>query len=79
VTGSKNTFKNDRATANGGVGFDVADIAAGDGNTLAATQASRNLVCQDRTGANNIDGGGNRANGPPFSFGPAGGDFCPPQ
>lgn len=77
VTGSKNTFKNDRALANSGVVFDLADVAAGDVNTLSATQASRNLVCQYHIGTNNIDGGGNRANGPPLSFGPAGGDFCP--
>lgn len=78
VEGGKNTFKNDRAVSDGNVGFVVADAAPGSGNTLTGTRANRNLVCQYQIGENNVDGGGNRANGPVFSFDAAGGEFCPP-
>jgi len=77
VTGSANTFLDDRAIKNGQVGFVLADVEPGDGNTLTDTRAKRNATCQYQIGDNNIDGGGNRANKSTISFGAGGGDFCP--
>jgi len=77
VTGSSNTFVGDRAIKNGDVGFVIADTAPGEGNTLSETRAKRNADCQYQIGDNNVDGGGNRANGKSISFGADGGDFCP--
>jgi parallel beta-helix repeat protein len=79
VEGTKNAFHKDRAIGNGEIGFVLADVGAGDGNTLTETQASRNVICQYDIGANNVDGGNNRANGVRFSFDAAGGEFCPPN
>ncbi len=79
IDGTSNAFHKDRAIGNGTVGFVLADMAAGDGNSLTETQASQNMVCQDDIGANNVDGGDNRANGARFSFDAVGGDFCPPN
>jgi hypothetical protein len=75
ITGTANQVNGNSAQKNNGIGYLVTDAVLGNGNVFTTNIAEKNGGAEWSIGKHNVNGGSNKANGNPISFGDGGGTF----